>query len=60
MNALTRELLGIIDGRIVKKRQANPRLGYFNAWTLVASERPDLLRAYNRAAGNPNADHREG
>jgi hypothetical protein len=42
--------LSEIDREIAKKRQANPRLNYAEAWKLVASEKPGLIRDYNSAA----------
>ena len=35
---------------IVYKQSLNPKLSYAEAWKLVASERPDLLKEYNAAA----------
>jgi hypothetical protein len=46
---LARELAAI-DEEIAARRVANPRLAYGDAWTLVARERPELIRAYNSAA----------
>jgi|CZKX01.1.fsa_nt_gi hypothetical protein len=59
-NALARELLSIIERRIAEKRQADPKLDYGESWRVLASERPDLMSAYNRAAGaRPKADCRD-
>jgi|ERR1039458_3173262 hypothetical protein len=59
-NALARELLSIIERRIAEKRQADPKLDYGESWRVLASERPDLIRAYNGAAGaHPKADCRD-
>ena len=58
-NALARELLSIIERRTAEKRQADPKLDYGESWRVLASERPDLISAYNRAAGaRPKADCR--
>ena len=60
MNSLTQGLLSVIDEQLAVKRQANPRLSYGGAWKTLASERPDLFRAYNKAAaGDPKADCRD-
>lgn len=48
-NPLAREL-GAIDAEIAKKRAADPRLSYGNAWVLVSHERPELIKEYNSAA----------
>src|ERR1039458_9986352 len=59
-NALARELLSIIERRIAEKRQADPKLDYGESWRVLASERPDLIRAYDGAAGaHPKADCRD-
>src|ERR1017187_9783038 len=56
-NALARELLSIIERRTAEKRQADPQPEYSG---VLASERPDLMSAYNRAAGaRPKADCRD-
>lgn len=42
--------LALIDEQIRNKRQADPRLNYFDAWTLVEKESPHLIWNYNDAA----------
>ena len=42
--------LGAIDREIAKKRAVAPEISYGTAWKLVASERRDLIEAYNAAA----------
>ncbi|MDE2097853.1 MAG: hypothetical protein KGL39_11440 [Patescibacteria group bacterium] len=39
-----------INHAIAEKRKADPEITYAKGWRLVASERPDLISAYNDAA----------
>ena len=48
-NPLAREL-GAIDDQIVRMREANPKLGYADAWVRISREMPHLIQAYNSAA----------
>jgi len=48
-NPLAREL-GAIESEIAKKRAADPRINYGQAWVLVAREHPELVARYNAAA----------
>jgi uncharacterized protein YoaH (UPF0181 family) len=43
--------LALIDVEIRKKQAATTGMSYGAAWKLVASERPDLMKAYHDAAG---------
>ena len=42
-----------IEERINLKRQANPGMTYGQAWQSVEADNPELIRAYNKAAGHP-------
>jgi phage I-like protein len=47
--------LADIETEIAAKRTANKNLDYASAWSLVSSEKPDLIAAYNAAARRVSA-----